>query len=102
MTNDLRKPRSWVRCRTYQFASFVGDRLLTFPSPDRLLVLAGVDTTTNGMTQLMLLLSEHPEIQEKMRLEIRQAQVQHGEDIPYDTLVTLPYMDAVCRESMRL
>ncbi|KAK7681356.1 hypothetical protein QCA50_015447 [Cerrena zonata] len=67
-----------------------------------LLVLAGVDTTSNGMTQLMLLLSEYPEIQDKMRAEIRQAQVQHGEDIPYDILVALPYMDAVCRESMRL
>lgn len=69
---------------------------------DRLLVLAGVDTTSNGMTQLMLLLSEYPAIQEKMRSEIRQAQAQHGEDIPYDTLVALPYMDAVCRESLRL
>ena len=25
-----------------------------------------------------------------------------GEEIPYDTLVSLPYLDAICRETLRL
>lgn len=67
-----------------------------------LLVLAGVDTTSNGMTQLILLFAQYPHIQDKLREEINKAQAEHGEDIPHDVLVSLPYMDAVCWESLRL
>lgn len=35
-----------------------------------------------------------------MRAEI--LEVGQGQDIPYDQLVDLPYMDAVCRETLRL
>ena len=36
-----------------------------------------------------------------MRAELLEA-APVDEDIPYDTLVSLPYIDAVCRESLRL
>ena len=51
---------------------------------------------------MMQLLAEKPDIQDKLRAEILQAQEQHGEDIPYDVLVGLPYLDALCRETLRL
>ena len=37
-----------------------------------------------------------------MRTEIIEAQEQYGNDIPYDALVALPYLDAFCRETMRM
>ena len=64
--------------------------------------MAGTDTTSNSLTQIMELLAEKPDVQNKLRAEILQAQEDHGEDIPYDTLVALPYMDAICRETLRL
>ena len=64
--------------------------------------MAGTDTTSNSLTQIMELLAEKPDVQDKLRAEILQAQEDHGEDIPYDTLVALPYMDAICRETLRL
>ena len=52
------------------------------------------------MSRLLHLLSEHPEIQEKLRTEILDAR--DGQDIPYDRLVQLPYLDAVCKETLRM
>lgn len=51
---------------------------------------------------MMHVLTERPDIQEKLREEILEAQAQFGEDIPYDDLIALPYMDAFCRESLRM
>lgn len=67
-----------------------------------LLVIAGTDTTSNSLTVVMELLAQYPDIQDKLRAEIKQAREECGEDIPYDTLVSLPYMDALCRETLRL
>lgn len=64
--------------------------------------MAGTDTTSNSLTQIMQLLAEKSDVQDKLRAEIVQAQEEHGEDIPYDVLVSLPYLDALCRETLRL
>ncbi|KAG5650924.1 hypothetical protein H0H81_010516 [Sphagnurus paluster] len=40
--------------------------------------------------------------QEKLRMEIAEAISSFGENIPYDELVALPFLDAVCRETLRL
>ncbi|KAH9857411.1 cytochrome P450 [Lenzites betulinus] len=64
-------------------------------------IAAAVDTTSNALSMTFCLLAEHPDVQEKLRREIIEAS-RHGEDIDYDTLVSLPYLDAVCRETMRL
>ena len=47
------------------------------------------------------MLCKHPEAQERLREEIL-AHSNPGEDLDYDTLSTLPYLDAVCRETLRL
>lgn len=51
---------------------------------------------------MMYTLAQRPDIQDKLRAEILEAQARLGEDIPYDDLVALPYMDAFVRESLRL
>ena len=65
-------------------------------------MLAGVDTTSNALARVLHLLSERPETQEKLRREIQEAHNTYGPQIAYDELGALPYLDAVCRETLRL
>ncbi|KAM5539718.1 hypothetical protein V8D89_006531 [Ganoderma adspersum] len=65
-------------------------------------ILAGVDTTSNALSRILHLLCLSPDAQAKLRTELREAQEQYGRDIPYDELCALPYLDAVCRETLRL
>ena len=64
------------------------------------LVVAGMDTTSNALARVLHILSRNPDSQEKLRKEIIEAR--NGQDIGYDTLVDLPYLDAVCRETLRV
>lgn len=64
-------------------------------------MFAATDTTSNALARIFHLLAEHQDVQDKMRAEILEASPD-GEDIPYDQIVELPYMDAVCRETLRL
>ncbi|KAH9929191.1 cytochrome P450 [Fomitopsis serialis] len=65
-------------------------------------IFAGMDTTSNALARTLDLLSKHPDVQNKLREEILEAVREHGPEIPYDVLVELPYLDAVCRETLRL
>ncbi|ESK82672.1 hypothetical protein Moror_11180 [Moniliophthora roreri MCA 2997] len=65
-----------------------------------ILIFAASDTTSSALSRTLILLSSHPEVQSKLREEIQQA-FQNG-DISYDELVSLPYLDAICRETLRL
>ncbi|KAH6887849.1 cytochrome P450 [Coprinopsis sp. MPI-PUGE-AT-0042] len=64
-------------------------------------VFAGMDTTTGALCRLLSLLAEHQDVQDRLRQEIRDAKAKHGQ-LDYDQLVALPYLDAVCRETLRL
>ncbi|KZT70323.1 cytochrome P450 [Daedalea quercina L-15889] len=64
------------------------------------LALAAMDTTSNTLSQILQLLAEHPTVQEKLRAELIEAS--QGEDIAYDRLMGLPFLDSVCRETLRL
>ena len=68
------------------------------------MVLAGMDTTANTLARILELLAEHPNIQEKLREEIVQAAESEGGDglLDFDKLMSLPYLEAVCRETLRL
>ncbi|KAI8995433.1 cytochrome P450 [Trametes punicea] len=68
------------------------------------MVLAGMDTTANSLARILLLLAEHPDVQERLRAEILQAvELQgNGDVLDFDTLMELPYLDAVCRETLRV
>ena len=63
-------------------------------------ILAGMDTTSNAISRLLHLLALHPDVQAKLRDELLDAGVR--EAVPYDQLIELPYLDAVCRETLRL
>ncbi|KAJ3570000.1 hypothetical protein NP233_g4692 [Leucocoprinus birnbaumii] len=63
-------------------------------------VLAGMETTSSAMSKILHLLAIHPDVQERLRNEIREAQ-KDGQ-LTYDQLVSLPYLDAVCRETLRV
>ena len=71
-------------------------------TPHRMFGASGTDTTVNGICQTLQFLTQYPDVQEKLRAEIARAQEEHGNEIPYNTLLDLPYLDAVCRESLRL
>jgi len=69
------------------------------------LTFAGMDTTSNALSRVLHLFALHPNVQQRLRDEIRQAKEEAGgeiENIGYDTLVSLPFLDAVCRETLRL
>ncbi|KAJ3867017.1 cytochrome P450 [Lentinula novae-zelandiae] len=57
----------------------------------------------SAMSRILHLLALHPEVQDKLRQEIIAAQKEcQGGQLSYDELVGLPYLDAVCRETLRL
>jgi len=59
-----------------------------------------MQTTSSAMSRTLHLLSTNPDVQTRLRNEIREAQ-KDGQ-LTYDQLVSLPYLDAVCRETLRL
>lgn len=64
-------------------------------------MFAATDTTSNALARTFAILAEHQDAQDQLRAEILDTS-HDGEDIPYDTLIALPYLDAVCRETLRL
>ncbi|KAH6919090.1 cytochrome P450 [Coprinopsis sp. MPI-PUGE-AT-0042] len=62
---------------------------------------AGMDTTSSALGRLLWLLSEKQDVQDRLRAEIREAKEQYGQ-LSYDELMALPYLDAVCRETLRM
>ncbi|KAH9923737.1 cytochrome P450 [Epithele typhae] len=65
-------------------------------------IVAGVDTTSNALARALDILSVRPEAQERLRREVLEAREHYGQEIPYNELSALPYLDAVCRETMRV
>ncbi|KNC90429.1 cytochrome P450 [Trabulsiella odontotermitis] len=63
------------------------------------LLLAGEDTTANTLAWTVYLLSRHPEAEQKLIQEIDQHN--DGDPLPWP-LPSLPWMNAVIKESMRL
>ena len=61
-----------------------------------------MDTTSNALSRILQLLALHPDVQQKLRAEITEAQGGDNSDLPYEDLIKLPYLDAVCRETLRL
>lgn len=60
-----------------------------------------MDTTSNALAMTLLQLGEHPAAQERLRAEVLEAL--NGRDaLEHDELIALPFLDAVCRETLRL
>ncbi|KAI0631283.1 cytochrome P450 [Trametes polyzona] len=67
------------------------------------LTFAAMDTTSNALSLTLWRLAQNKDAQERLRQELSEAKDNCGiDDIPYDDLVSLPYLDAVCRETLRL
>ncbi|KAK7038695.1 hypothetical protein VNI00_010579 [Paramarasmius palmivorus] len=69
----------------------------------RTLIFAAMDTTSSALARTLLLLAENPAVQTRLRKELVEArQENQGLDLGYDELVSIPYLDSVCRETLRL
>lgn len=64
-------------------------------------LVAGHETTTSAICRILHQLALHPSVQVKLREEVCAARREHG-DLDFNTLMTLPFLDAVCRETLRL
>ncbi|KAI0738092.1 cytochrome P450 [Daedaleopsis nitida] len=65
-------------------------------------ILAGMDTTSNALSRILHQLATHPDVQHKLRAELMEATGGGVTDLHHDDLVKLPYLDAVCRETLRV
>ncbi|GLB40230.1 putative cytochrome P450 family protein [Lyophyllum shimeji] len=65
------------------------------------LTFAAMDTTSVALSRTLHMLATHPKVQEKLRQEILSAR-REGSDLSYDEVSTLPFLDAVCRETLRM
>ncbi|KIK56922.1 hypothetical protein GYMLUDRAFT_776852 [Collybiopsis luxurians FD-317 M1] len=66
-------------------------------------IFAAMETTSSGISRVLHLLALNPMIQQKLRQEILEARKERqGARLNYDDLVALPYLDAICRETLRL
>ncbi|KAF8875068.1 cytochrome P450 [Infundibulicybe gibba] len=77
------------------------------------IIFAGFETTTTAICRILYILARQPEIQARLRTEIRKAKQAHAlashsphsweeTELPYDTLMALPYLDAILRETLRV
>jgi cytochrome P450 len=67
------------------------------------LTFGATNTTSGALSHVFHLLALHKDVQSKLRKEILDAKKENeGEDLGHDTLVSLPYLDAICRETLRL
>ncbi|KAI0054808.1 cytochrome P450, partial [Artomyces pyxidatus] len=67
------------------------------------LLFAATNTTSTALSRALLMLAQHPGCQEELRQELKDALETSGEEIlGYDELVSLSYLDAVCRETLRM
>ena len=68
------------------------------------MILAGMDTTANSLARVLQILAERPDVQDKLRQEILEAVEREGDGdmLDFDTVMELPYLEAVCRETLRM
>ena len=64
-------------------------------------IFAGHDTSAVAISKAFYQLTLNPDVQDRLRKEVSEARLQHG-DLDYDTLMGLPYLDAVVRETLRV
>lgn len=62
---------------------------------------AAMDTTSNALCRILHLLAQYQDVQDKLRHEVTEAYAKHG-NLDHDELVALPYLDAICKETLRL
>ncbi|KAF9027549.1 cytochrome P450 [Hymenopellis radicata] len=66
------------------------------------LIFTATDTAAGAMARALAQLAGSPCAQQKLRSELLDARKAGGGKLSYDAMQALPYLDAVCRESLRL
>lgn len=67
-----------------------------------IILVAGFETTATTMTLIAWVLSTQPEIQEKLYQEVKKCSESNGGQLDYDSVGSLPYLDAFIQETLRL
>ncbi|KAI9439892.1 cytochrome P450 [Lactarius indigo] len=66
-------------------------------------LIAATNTTTSALSRILHLLALHPDVQDRLREELKEAREDNdSEELTHDQLVSLPFLEAVCRETLRL
>ncbi|KAA1478681.1 cytochrome P450 [Dentipellis sp. KUC8613] len=68
------------------------------------LIFGAQDTSASALSRLVYMLGQHPEVQDKLREELQTA-LQHRNadgELDYDELSSLPWLDAIIKETLRL
>lgn len=73
----------------------VADQVLT-------MLAAGHETTSSAMTWVAYLLATHPDVQRRLQEEIRSKISNLNEPITQSIIDSMPYLNAVCNETLRL
>ena len=64
-------------------------------------LFAGTDTTANSLSRILCMLAANPDAQDKLRKELFEVGAPDA-SLTYEVLDHLPFLDAVCRETLRL
>jgi cytochrome P450 len=64
--------------------------------------MAGTDTTSNNTTILVYMLAKHPEVEKKVREEMREVIGDTLDNLDFDVLKRLTYLEKVQKEALRM
>uniref|UniRef100_A0A6P7EZ34 Cytochrome P450 6a2-like n=1 Tax=Diabrotica virgifera virgifera TaxID=50390 RepID=A0A6P7EZ34_DIAVI len=64
--------------------------------------IAGFETSSTTISFALLELSKNPEIQDKLREEIRSVLKKHNNEFTYDAIMEMKYLDKVVNETLRI
>jgi cytochrome P450 len=54
------------------------------------------------MARMLYLLAQHPKVQDRLRRELDEALEHHDGETDFDVISSLPYLDAVMKETLRV
>ena len=54
------------------------------------------------ISRILHQLALHPDVQDRLREELREARDCSDQDLDHDKLMGLPLLDAICKETLRL
>ena len=66
------------------------------------ILFAGAETTSGILGRILHQLALHPDVQDKLRAELCEARDVPSHAWEYDRLMGLPYLDAICKETLRM
>lgn len=97
-----KKPQNFVECLLKYMHNFgIDSRKEVYPHIDMTL-FAGNDTTAKTISSILLLLAIHQEVQERCYQEIMEVCPGDDQFVTAEDIANLPYLDMVCKETMRL